>query len=146
MDITQLANTFLLVNMRGDTTNYINIALSLCVIYLIRYYEEVFAYVLKWYYRKIFNKCTINLEMKVQSLSSNMRPSFNLSYKVLGILYKLNKMKLNVDYYEEVQAEMDLEDDETNKVKEALTSFRRSSKIGTPIQVANRSVWFWYKR
>jgi len=118
MDITQLANTFLLVNMRGDTTNYINIALSLCVIYLIRYYEEVFAYVLKWYHRKIFNKCTINLEMKVQSLSSNMRPSFNLSYKVLGILYKLNKMKLNVDYYEEVQAEMDLEDDETNKVKE----------------------------
>jgi len=35
---------------------------------------------------------------------------------------------------------------ETKKVKEALTSFRRSSKIGTPIQVANRAVWFWYKR
>ena len=35
---------------------------------------------------------------------------------------------------------------ETNKVKEALTNFRRNSKIGTPIQVANRLVWFWYKR
>lgn len=35
---------------------------------------------------------------------------------------------------------------ETIKVKEALTSFRRSSKIGTPIQVANRCIWFWYKR
>lgn len=35
---------------------------------------------------------------------------------------------------------------ETNKVKEALTNFRRKCKIGTPIQIANRSIWFWYKR
>lgn len=31
-------------------------------------------------------------------------------------------------------------------VKEALTKFRRQSKIGTPIQVSNRSIWFWYVR
>jgi len=35
---------------------------------------------------------------------------------------------------------------ETVKVKQALTNFRRSSKIGTPIQIANRSIWFWHKR
>ena len=35
---------------------------------------------------------------------------------------------------------------ETTKVKEALTAFRRNNKIGTPIQVANRAIWFWYKR
>lgn len=118
MDLTQLANTFLLVNMRGDSTNYINVVLSLCLIYLLRYYEDVWEYLLKWYNKKIYNKCTINLEMKVQSLSSNLRPTFNLSYKVLGLLYKLNRTKLNVDYYEEVQADMDLEEDENNKVKD----------------------------
>jgi hypothetical protein len=31
-------------------------------------------------------------------------------------------------------------------VKEALSGFRRSKKIGTPIDVANRAVWFWIKR
>lgn len=32
-----------------------------------------------------------------------------------------------------------------SKVKEALVKFRREDKIGTPINVANGS-WFWYKR
>lgn len=32
-----------------------------------------------------------------------------------------------------------------SRVKEALTKFRREDKIGTPINVANGS-WFWYKR
>jgi hypothetical protein len=31
-------------------------------------------------------------------------------------------------------------------VKEELSKFRREVKIGTPIQVSNRAVWFWYKR
>lgn len=31
-------------------------------------------------------------------------------------------------------------------VKEQLSSFRKRNKIGTPILVSNRSVWFWYKR
>lgn len=35
---------------------------------------------------------------------------------------------------------------ETTKVKEELNKFRRHSKIGTPIMVANRAIWFWYKR
>lgn len=35
---------------------------------------------------------------------------------------------------------------ESHDVKEALRLFRRKCKIGTPILVANRSVWFWYKR
>ena len=35
---------------------------------------------------------------------------------------------------------------ETLKVKTALTEFRRQSKIGTPIQVSNRAIWFWNKR
>lgn len=35
---------------------------------------------------------------------------------------------------------------DTTKVKEELTKFRRHTKIGTPIMVANRVVWFWYKR
>lgn len=34
----------------------------------------------------------------------------------------------------------------TTHVKEALTKFRRGSKIGTPIQVSNRLCWFWWKR
>ena len=35
---------------------------------------------------------------------------------------------------------------DTAKVKQALVDFRRSNKIGTPIQVCNASIWFWYKR
>jgi hypothetical protein len=31
-------------------------------------------------------------------------------------------------------------------VKDELNKFRREVKIGTPIQVSNRAVWFWYKR
>lgn len=35
---------------------------------------------------------------------------------------------------------------EKTEVKEALTAFRRNSKIGTPIQVCHRTTWFWYVR
>lgn len=35
---------------------------------------------------------------------------------------------------------------EYDHVKEHLSKFRREVKIGTPIQVSNRAVWFWYKR
>ena len=35
---------------------------------------------------------------------------------------------------------------ETVTVKTALTEFRRQSKIGTPIQVSNRAIWFWTMR
>lgn len=31
-------------------------------------------------------------------------------------------------------------------VKDELSKFRREVKIGTPIQVSNRAVWFWIKR
>ena len=35
---------------------------------------------------------------------------------------------------------------ETVKVKEELTRFRRNSRIGTPILISNRAIWFWYRR
>lgn len=35
---------------------------------------------------------------------------------------------------------------ESTEVKEALSVFRRGKKIGTPIDVSNRAVWFWIKR
>jgi hypothetical protein len=35
---------------------------------------------------------------------------------------------------------------ETSEVKEALTQFRRKVKIGTPIQVCHRTIWFWIVR
>ena len=35
---------------------------------------------------------------------------------------------------------------ESPEVKLALLDFRRNNKIGTPISVANRTIWFWYKR
>lgn len=31
-------------------------------------------------------------------------------------------------------------------VKESLANFRRPEKIGTPIQISNKLIWFWYKR
>lgn len=37
-------------------------------------------------------------------------------------------------------------DHDKTHVKDALTRFRRENKIATPIQVINRSIWFWYKR
>ena len=35
---------------------------------------------------------------------------------------------------------------ESAEVKNALQIFRRSNKIGTPIDVSNRAIWFWIKR
>lgn len=35
---------------------------------------------------------------------------------------------------------------DTEQVKKALTEFRRKVKIGTPIQIAHRTIWFWYVR
>jgi hypothetical protein len=35
---------------------------------------------------------------------------------------------------------------ESPEVKKALLDFRRGNKIGTPIDVSNRAVWFWIKR
>tara|TARA_R110000868_G_scaffold375497_3_gene640049 strand:- start:1180 stop:1689 length:510 start_codon:yes stop_codon:yes gene_type:complete len=35
---------------------------------------------------------------------------------------------------------------ESMEVKQALSKFRRDKKIGTPIEVSNRAVWFWIKR
>jgi hypothetical protein len=35
---------------------------------------------------------------------------------------------------------------ETEEVKATLNQFRRKTKIGTPIQVANKTIWFWYVR
>ena len=37
-------------------------------------------------------------------------------------------------------------DHDKQEVKEALNKFRRENKIATPIQIINRSIWFWYKR
>lgn len=31
-------------------------------------------------------------------------------------------------------------------VKEQLSLFRKKNRIGTPVMVSNRSVWFWYRR
>lgn len=35
---------------------------------------------------------------------------------------------------------------DTTEVKTALTEFRRKVKIGTPIQVCHKTIWFWYVR
>lgn len=35
---------------------------------------------------------------------------------------------------------------DTIEVKQALNEFRRKVKIGTPIQIAHRTIWFWYVR
>lgn len=32
------------------------------------------------------------------------------------------------------------------ETKDVLTQFRRKNKIGTPIQVCNKTIWFWYVR
>jgi len=35
---------------------------------------------------------------------------------------------------------------DTTAVKQALNTFRRNNKIGSPILISNRTTWFWYKR
>jgi len=34
----------------------------------------------------------------------------------------------------------------TEEVKKSLTEFRRTNRIGTPIQISYLTTWFWYKR
>jgi hypothetical protein len=35
---------------------------------------------------------------------------------------------------------------DSQEIKDVLTSFRRKNKIGIPIQVSFKTVWFWYTR
>jgi hypothetical protein len=35
---------------------------------------------------------------------------------------------------------------DTVRVKDILNKFRRENRIGTPISIAHKSIWFWYKR
>jgi hypothetical protein len=35
---------------------------------------------------------------------------------------------------------------ELQSTKDVLTEFRRKTKIGTPIQVCHKNIWFWYTR
>lgn len=35
---------------------------------------------------------------------------------------------------------------DVGRVKDTLNKFRRDNKIGTPISIAHKFIWFWYKR
>ena len=93
MHLENFFQTFLLMNIRGDAWDLNKILLLSSLILLVKYYENVYDYILEFYYKKICKQCKIHLEMKVQSLNCRDSSSFIKSYKVLGILYKINQMK-----------------------------------------------------
>ena len=102
MHLENFFQTFLLMNIRGDAWDLNKILLLSSLILLVKYYENVYDYILEFYYKKICKQCKIHLEMKVQSLNCRDSSSFIKSYKVLGILYKINQMKLNITQFEEI--------------------------------------------
>jgi len=104
MHLENFFQTFLLMNIRGDTWDLNKILLFSSLILLVKYYENVYDYILEFYYKKICKQCKIHLEMKVQSLNCHDSSSFIKSYKVLGILYKINQMKLNITQFEEISS------------------------------------------
>lgn len=108
MDISQLANTFLLLNMKGDNINYINVVLIMSVMYILKNYSNIYNRSRELFNNYIYKKCTIYLELKTNP-DKNIN---NYSKKVLGILYYINKLNLNINSYEEVNIDVELKNDE----------------------------------
>jgi hypothetical protein len=109
MDINQLANTFLLLNLRENDINYFNVVMIMTIVYLFKYYSLVYEYFIDYFNKRLYKKCDINLELKLDFRNSN--PAVN-SFKLLGIIYHINRLKLPITRYEEVKVDFELKDDE----------------------------------
>ena len=114
MQLESYFQTLLLMNIKGDTWDFYKIILMLSCIMFMKYYTKFYDYLTDFYYKNICKLCKIHLEMKVQSLNCHDDSSFQKSNKVLGILYKLNQMKLNITQFEEISSNntLILKDDE----------------------------------
>jgi len=132
MDFNHLINTYLLLNLKTENLTLFNICLTGIIIYFIKNYESFLEVLYNFYTQNIERKCSIQLEMKVQSLSSYMKSNYVNSNKVLGILYKIKNMKITAKTYTEVHAEMELdENNEPNYTHliPSLKNFRISNDI-----------------
>ena len=112
MDISQIINTYILLNLKSE--NIANVLLSVAIIYMMKNYHVLLKILEEFYTEYIYKKCTIHLEMKVQTLSSINRPIYYNSNKVLGLLYKLKGMNIKAKTYTEVHAEIELDDNKDN--------------------------------
>lgn len=113
MDLQQLLNTFILVNFRNDTNNLYQLLFIGLILYSIKNYYSIFREFRQVYEKYIQRKSTIELSMKLQSLSTSIKTYFVPSNKVLSVLYKLKNTKLIVTTYEEIHTSFDENDDDT---------------------------------
>ena len=135
MDISQLLNTYVLLNLKNESNSLYNILFTICIIYLIKNYEKLFILMYNLYSEYLFNKCTIKLEMKVQSLSSHMKSIYHNSNKVLGVIYKLKQMNIKANAYTEIHADIELEDDVEGPYTTQLIPHLKNFKINDDLYI-----------
>lgn len=76
-------------------------------VYITKNYNNYYQIIRDFYYQHINKKCSIYLELKTNPDNSTI-----YSKKVLGLFYYINKLKLNITTYEEVNIDVELKNDE----------------------------------
>ena len=148
MDISQLLNTYVLLNLKNENNNFYNILLTIAVIYLIKNYETFMMLGYNLYSEYLFKKCTIKLEMKVQSLSSHMKSIYHNSNKVLGVIYNLKQINVKANSYTEVHADIELEDVEgpyTTQLIPHLKNFKIKDDLYISTEIISDKIADSYK-
>lgn len=112
MDLQQLLNTFVLVNFKNDTNNLYQLLFIGLILYSIKNYYFILREIRQFYEKYVQHKSSIELSMKLQSLSTSIKTYFVPSNKVLSVLYKLKNTKLNVTTYEEIHTSFEENDDD----------------------------------
>ena len=106
MDLSNLINTIVLVNLRQDISlhNLFNILVGIGLVYVIKNYKVIYTNFLEIYENGTSSKKSIKLKMIYTKLSDIV----TTSNKIIGLIYKINSMKLDVKQYKEVVIDVEL--------------------------------------
>jgi hypothetical protein len=109
MDISQLVNTFLLVNVNRnnqgiqDFSNLWLIFGVLCINYILKNYKYLYQSFINWFEANIYKRVNVRFQLKVPlCFVYGSTPSPYKSNKILGILYYLQTNKINAPEFEEI--------------------------------------------
>lgn len=104
MDLNNLLQTFILFNLKTENSSFLTLLLVGVLIYLLNNYYDVYYHYLNLYDKYIFKKCSVDMEMVVHKYASYLQT------KVLGVLFAIQKMNLDISHMEDVACEIEMKD------------------------------------
>jgi len=106
MDLNNLLHTFILFNLKTENSGFLTLFLVGVVLYLINNYYDVYYHYTNLYDKYIFKKCSVDMEMVMQKYSCYPHT------KVLGVLFKMQEMNLDISHIEDVPCDIEMKDTE----------------------------------